>query len=381
VPPARSILHVDMDAFFASVEQLDNPELRGKPVLVGHDGPRGVVAAASYESRIYGCRSAQPMALAKRLCPHAVVVPVRGERYHELSRRMFDILDRFSPLVEPLSVDEAFMDVSGTERLLGPAPEVARRIKEQIKIQLGLTVSIGVAGNKFLAKLASDLQKPDGLVVILPLDVDCILPPLAVTKLWGIGSATAARLAGIGIRTIADLRRSRPESLRRYLGSEVERYLKLAHGIDDRPVICDREAKSISHEQTFEVNVDDPQEIRRVLLEQAEQVGRRLRRHGLWARGISLKIRFGEFETITRSATFESPTDSTHELWQAARGVFDVWPFQPVRLIGLGAERLSSGPAQLSLFSDPDRERHRKIDAVADQINDRFGKRTLRRGG
>jgi len=378
--PDRAILHVDMDAFFASVEQLDHPELRGKPVLVGHDGPRGVVAAASYESRAFGCHSAQPMAIAKRQCPSAVIVPVRHERYREISRRVFEIFDQFSPSVEPLSIDEAFLDLTGTERLLGDPEHVARRLKGRIREQVGLTASIGLAPNKFLAKLASDLQKPDGLVVIRPDEVDRILLPMPVTKLWGIGNATSARLAGIGIKTISDLRRTPVQALQRHLGSEAEWYLNLARGVDDRQVTPDREAKSISHERTFEADLIHPEEVRRVLLDEVEQVGWRLRKHGLHARGISLKIRFGNFETINRSRTLDEPTDSTAELWQAAREVSDAWRFQPVRLIGMAAERLSRG-GQMGLFIDPHRERQRKLDSVADQINARFGKRSIRRGG
>src|SRR3954453_3882542 len=207
LPAPRSILHVDMDAFFASVEVLDNPALAGKPVLVGYDGPRGVVAAASYESRKFGCHSAQPMAIARRRCPQAIGVPVRFGRYREVSQRMFAIFDEFSPLVEPLSVDEAFLDLTGTRKLLGDPPGVARRLKQRIKTELSLTASIGVAPNKFLAKLASDLQKPDGLVVVRPEDIEALLPPLPVTKLWGIGPATARRLNRFGIETIGDLRR------------------------------------------------------------------------------------------------------------------------------------------------------------------------------
>jgi DNA polymerase-4 len=369
-----------MDAFFASVEQLDNPHLRGKPVLVGHDGPRGVVAAASYESRNFGCRSALPMAVAKRLCPQALVVPVRMRRYQEVSRQVFEIFESFSPLVEPLSVDEAFLDLSGTERLQGQPIEVARRMKDRIRGELKLTASVGVAPNKFLAKLASDLEKPNGLTVIRAEDVDRILPPLPVSKLWGIGRVTEAKLESAGIRTIDDLRRAARDLLERHLGCEAERYLNLAHGRDHRVVTPDRDAKSIGHEQTFEVNVADPEEIRGVLMEQVEQVACRLRRHGIQARGISLKIRYGDFTTITRSTTLACSTDSTQELYHAARSVFEAWPFQPVRLIGVSAERLSTGDDQMSLFTDPNRERQKKLDAVADQINEKFNKRTIGRG-
>jgi DNA polymerase-4 len=377
----RSILHLDMDAFFAAVEQRDHPELRGRPVLIGHDGPRGVVATASYEARPFGCHSAQPMAVAKRLCPQAIILSVRGERYQEASEQMFSILDDFSPVIEPVSIDEAFLDLTGTEWLQGPAEEVARRIKDRIKVELRLTASAGVAPNKFLAKLASDMNKPDGLTIIRPEDVSHFLPPLPVTRLWGIGKVTAARLEKLGIRTVGDLLKQPLEWLNNHFGAEAQWYFNLARGLDDRPVTADREAKSIGHEQTFEVDIADPDEIHRVLLDQVEQVGHRLRKHGLQARAVSVKIRYGNFQTITRALTFKAPTDATAELWQAARGLFDKWPFQPVRLIGATAERLTRGEDLLLPFADPDKERHQKLDTVTDRINEKFGKRTIRRGG
>jgi DNA polymerase IV len=381
VPPLRSILHLDMDAFFAAVEQRDHPELQGKPILIGHDGPRGVVATASYEARPFGCHSAQPIVTAKRLCPQAIVVPVHGERYREVSQQIFSILDEFSPVIEPLSIDEAFLDLTGSERALGKPQDVAQRLKNRIKSDLKLTASVGFAPNKFLAKLASDMDKPDGFVVIGPGDIDRILPPMPVTKLWGIGKATAAKLAPLGVRTIADLLQKPLEWMERHFGSEAKRYFDLARGVDDRPVVPDREAKSIGHEQTFEVDVVNAHEIRRLLLDQVELVARRLRRHHVHAGGISLKIRFGQFETINRSMTLSNPTASTTELWQAARSLFDKWPFQPVRLIGVTAERLTGGEGQLGLFTDPQKERQKKLDGVADQINEKFGKRAIRRGG
>jgi DNA polymerase-4 len=370
-----------MDAFFAAVEQREDPSLRGKPLLIGHDGPRGVVATASYEARPFGCHSAQPMAVARRLCPHAVVLPVRMDLYRRASDHMFAMLDAFSPAVEPLSIDEAFVDLTGTQRLLGDPVSVARRIKDRIRSELGLTGSIGLAPNKYLAKLASDMNKPDGLTVIRAEDVDQILPPLPVTKIWGVGKATEERMRTYGIRTIGDLRRKSEAWLREFFGSEADRYYRLSRGLDDRPVVGDSDAKSIGHEQTFETDVADPAEVRTVMLDEVEQVGARLRRHGLSARGVSLKIRFGNFQTISRSATLPRPTDSTAELWDAARKLFDEWPFQPVRLIGVTAERLSRGPGQLDLFADPHHDRRRKLDAVADQINTRYGKRSIRRGG
>jgi DNA polymerase-4 len=370
-----------MDAFFASVEQRENPSLKGKPLLIGHDGPRGVVATASYEARPFGCHSAQPMSVAKRLCPHAIVLPGRMHLYRQVSDQVFTILGDFSPAVEPLSIDEAFVDLTGTERLHGPAEEVARRIKQRIKGELRLTASIGLAPNKYLAKLGSDLNKPDGLTVLRPEDVDRILPPLPVTKIWGVGKATDERMRTYGIRTIGDLRKKSEAWLREFFGSEAERYYRLSRGLDERPVVGDSDARSIGHEQTFETDVVRREDVLAVVLDQAEQVGSRLRRHGLRARGLSLKIRFGDFQTINRSTTFPRPTDATADLWEAARALFEQWPFQPVRLVGVTAERLASGEGQLDLFADPEHERKRKVDAVADRINQRFGKRSIRRGG
>ena len=378
----RSILHLDMDAFFAAVEQRDHPELRGRPLLIGHDGPRGVVATASYEARPFGCHSAQPMVTAKRLCPHAIVIPVRGARYREISQQMFKILDEFSPLIEPLSIDEAFLDLTGTERLLGGSEDVARRIKDQIESDLGLTASVGLAHNKFLAKLASDLNKPNGLTIIRPKDVDRVLHPLPITKVWGIGKVTAAKLERLGIRTIGDLHQRPLEWLKQVFGTDGERYFNLIRGADRRPVVADQEAKSIGQEQTFQVDVANPDEIRRVLFNQVEQVAGRLRKHELQAHAVSLKIRFGDFETISRSVTLREPTDITLELWQAARGLFDKWAehFQPVRLIGVTGERLVKGEGQMDLFGNPDRDRQRQVDRITDRINSKFGHRAIKRG-
>jgi DNA polymerase-4 len=375
-----------MDAFFASVEVLDDPSLRGLPVLVGHDGPRGVVAAASYAARAFGCHSAQPMAVARRLCPQAVVRPVRFDRYRQLSRAVFDVFDRFTPAVEPLSVDEAFLDLTGTERLLGPDPvAIARNLKAQIRYETGLTASIGVAPNKFLAKLASDLEKPDGLTAITPQTLDAILLPLPVERVWGVGPATAARLRAINIRTFADLRRTdRAPLAARFGPQEADRYRRLAFGLDDRPVRTDRQAKSIGHEQTFSVDVLDADVLRSVLLGQCEDVAARLRRSGVQARTVTVKIRTGEFRTTTRRATLPRPTDATAPVWEAARSLFDAWAaadFRPVRLVGVAAADLAGPDLQTELFADPQAERHARLDSTVDQINARFGKGSVRRAG
>ncbi len=373
-----------MDAFFASVEMLDDPRLRGRPVLVGHDSPRGVVSAASYEARAFGCRSAQPMAVAKRMCPQAVVVPVRFDRYRQVSAVIFDVFESFTPAVEPLSIDEAFLDLTGTERLHGDAVGVARRIKADVKRKAGITASVGVAPNKFLAKLASDLEKPDGLTVVTPETVDAILSPLPVSRLWGVGPKTVERLAALNVRTIADLRKVGRDALVARFGDDGDRFDRLAHGRGDRPVVTDREAKSIGHEQTFGTDLTDPDAVRAVLLSQAEAVSARLRRHGLRGRSVTVKIRFGNFQTITRRSTLPAPADTTDPLWHAARGLFDAWAatsFAPVRLIGLTAADLAEPAAQMDLFPDPSAARSRKLDAAIDTVNARFGKAAVRRAG
>lgn len=376
----RAILHVDMDAFFAAIEQLDHPQLRGKPVLVGGSGPRAVVTTASYEARPFGCHSAQPMSVARRRCPQAIVMPVRGRRYREVSQSIFDIYHRYSPLVQPLSIDEAFIDLTGAQRLFGKAPDVAQRIKQDIKVATGLTASVGVAPNMFLAKLASDIDKPDGLTVITPDMVDTWLPALPVERIWGVGPSTLAKLHDHHVRTIADVRRLGDAQLKRMFGSLGEHIHRLACGIDNRRVTPDSEAKSIGQEQTFSVDVDDADEVRRVMLSQVEQVARRLRRHELLARSVTVKIRYGDFQTITRSVTLDEPTDLTDTIWHASRDLFDQWHFVPVRLIGVTAKDLSHG-GQMGLFTQADNTRKHKVDLATDAIVEKFGKGAIRRGG
>ena len=374
-----------MDEFFAAVEKLDNPALAGKPILVGgRAGARGVVATASYEARRFGCHSAMPMATAVRLCPAAVVLPVRAGRYRDVSAKVFDCLEQFTPLMEPLSIDEAFLDVTGCERLLGPAEEIARRIKQRIRAELGLTASVGLAPNKFLAKLASDLEKPDGLVIITAEAVQEVLDPLPVSKLWGLGPASVKRFGQLGVETIGQLRRLSEGDLRRKFGSMGEHFHRLARGLDDRPVSPDGQAKSVSAEQTFAADIADLDELRRVLLQQVEQVARRLRRHELGARTITLKLRTGDFTTVTRSTTLAEPTNTTDDLWAAAREVFDRWScggHRALRLLGMAASGLSRREGrQLPLFDDPGQRRQRAIDRALDQITERFGGGVIGRG-
>lgn len=381
----RTILHVDMDAFFASVEQRDHPELRGKPVLVGHDGPRGVVAAASYEARRFGCRSAMPMAVAKRLCPQARIVSGRHGRYREASRDVFTIFERFTPDIEPLSIDEAFLDVTGVQRLHGTGEHIAQTIRATVRQETQLTCSVGVAPNKFLAKLASDMNKPDGLTIIAADQIDTVLPPLPVGRMWGVGPRTAEQLANVGVKTVGDLRRMGYDFLAGRFGRETaDHFWALAHGRDDRAVCRDEGAKSISHEETFETDLGDPDAVREVLFRQVEAVAERVRRHGVLARRVALKIRFGDFQTVSRSRTLPEATDVTAELWTAAAALFDTWrreSFRPVRLIGMGAEGLGGAADQMALFADPQHEKLSKVDHAVDLINSRFGKRAVKRGG
>ena len=383
----RRILHVDMDEFFAAVEKLDNPDLRGKPILVGGDpAGRGVVSTASYEAREFGCHSAMPMAIAVRRCPDAVIIRPRHERYVEVSRQIFDIFERFTPLVEPLSIDEAFLDVTGSERLHGSAETIARKIQKTIHDELGLAASLGVAPNKFLAKLASDLEKPDGLTMITEQTIHEVLDPLPVGKLWGVGKRAAAELARLGIRTIGQMRAIDSGLLKRRFGdAAADHFLQLAGGIDDRPVTPDGQAKSIGQEITFAEDVGELDELKRVLLQQTEQVARRLRRAGLEARTITLKLREADFTTRTRSQTFGEATDLTDNLWQAAKGLLEAWArleLAPLRLIGVTASQLTGVAGQLSLFDQgEDRAKMRRIDETVDRIVERFGNDAVHRGG
>jgi DNA polymerase IV len=382
----RQIIHVDMDEFFAAVEKLDRPELRGKPILVGGSPTgRGVVSTASYEARKFGCRSAMPMAAAIRLCPDAIVLPVRGSRYAEVSRQVFEIFESFTPLVEPLSIDEAFLDVTGSRALFGPADDIGRQIKQRIHDEIGLTASVGIAPNKFLAKLASDLEKPDGFVVIAATDIHRVLDPLPVTKLWGLGPAGEKHLRRLGIETIGQLRRIAPDALREVLGNAAGHFTQLARGIDDRPVIPDSLVKSIGREQTFAKDIADLDQLRAVLLGQVEHIARRLHRKHLAARTVTLKVRYKDFTTATRSMTLDHSTALTDELWHTAERLLSSWAgkeLRPLRLIGVTASQL--GPAdgrQISLFGEQQHERLAALDQAVDKIADRFGEDAIGRAG
>jgi DNA polymerase-4 len=393
---ALTILHVDMDAFYASIEMRDDPRLAGKPVAVG--GPargRGVIAAASYKAREFGVRSAMPTAQAERLCPELVLLPPDFERYTAESRRIMEIFRRYTPLVEPLSLDEAFLDVSGCGHLHGDGIEIGRALKRDILRETGLVASVGVASSKFLAKLASDMDKPDGFRVIRPQEVRTLLDPLPVSKIFGVGPRTAARLESLGVRTVGDLaRRSRDEVLARF-GSSGAWIHDLANGIDARRVVPRREEKSLSIERTFERDLSDREELRLKLLEFSEELAWRLRAAGLRGRTVALKARFASFKTITRTRTLEHATHLGPRLYSVARELFERVPHVPLRLLGLSVSGLEDvrTPVQTTLFptnaapasaqrapdtvADPRDERRERISAGLDRLRKKYGRGTV----
>lgn len=376
----RTILHVDLDAFFAAVEQRDRPELRGKPVIVGGVPPgRGVVSAASYEARAFGVHSAMSVTEAYRRCPDGVFLPVDGRRYQQASRDVMAILRRFTPQVEPISIDEAFMDVTGSRPLFGEGPEIAAAIKSAIRDDVGLTASVGVASTKLVAKIASDLRKPDGLVVVPPGDEAAFLAPLPISRLWGVGEKTAVALAEYGVRTIGDLAALSPDLLVRRFGKHGGSLGTRALGMDDDPVHEGDPAKSVGHETTFDRDSSDPEVIERTLLALSDGVAGRLRSAGVRASTIAVKIRDSSFRTITRQRTLAEPTDLTEPIYRAAldlarpevRGI-------RVRLLGVTASNLGERE-QLALFGVDDPKRRKAIEA-ADAVRRRYGSRAVTRG-
>lgn len=377
----RTILHADLDAFFTSVEQRDNPELRGKPVLVGGEGPRGVVAAASYEARKFGCRSAMPGVVARRLCPQVIFIKGSYEKYKEASRAVFDIFETVTPLVEPLSVDEAFLDVTGSLRLLGDGEAIARKIREDVKRETQLTVSIGVAPNKLVAKIASDLDKPDGLVVVRPGEVGAFLAPLEISRLWGVGAVGQAKLERLGIRTFADVRKLDLKTLKAMFGTHGESLYNRCRGIDDRPVVTDRRAKSIGHERTFGENLMSHDQCHAQVVDLAERVSWRLRRANRAAGTITLKVRNGEFRTITRNRSLAEASYESATIVREASALLDAWAkksFEPVRLLGVSASNLAT-PEGPGLFDAAEHKKSSRVDEAADAIRSRFGDRAIGR--
>ena len=380
-----TILHADMDAFYASVEQRDRPELRGKPVIVGGSAEgRGVVSAASYEARVFGVHSAMPTVTARRLCPHGVFLPVRMSHYAEVARQIRDIFESFTPLVEPLSLDEAFLDVRGCEGLFGPAPQIARRIKERVRDETGLVASVGVAPNKFLAKLASDLRKPDALVVVPADGVAAFLHPLPVGRIWGIGAKAEKRLHALGLHTVGQLAALPEEVLAGHFGESGRHVWRLANGLDGRLVVPDREAKSISTETTFAHDIGDADVLRVWLLDLVEQLAARLRRHGLRGRTIELKLRSSDFRTRSRSLSLADATDVTDTIWQAARALLErslTRDVLPLRLLGVGASKLTRDAAvQGDLFDGEHTQRQSQLDRTVDAIRGQFGSTSIQRG-
>ena len=375
----RTIIHVDMDAFYASVEQRDRPELAGRPVVVGADPRgRGVVSAASYEARRFGVHSAMPIGRAARLCPHAAFLPVDMVKYAQVSRRIMEVLAEFTPLMEAISIDEAFLDVSASRALMGDGPTIAARIKARIREAVGLAASVGVASNKFVAKVASDLEKPDGLVVVAPGAEAAFLGPLPIVRLWGVGKVTAAALESIGVRTIGQLAVIPEAHLQARFGASGVGLLGLALGHDDRPVEPFAPPKSMGAEETFERDHRDVERLCATLRGQAERVARELRAEGYAGRTVQLKLRFADFSTLTRRHTAE-PTQDGLRIYQEARALLErIALEQPVRLIGLSVSELGrASEGQLSLLG-PDAARRERLSRALDRLTGRFGETSIR---
>jgi nucleotidyltransferase/DNA polymerase involved in DNA repair len=381
----RTILHVDLDAFYAAVEVREDPKLRGKPVIVGADPRggrgRGVVSAASYEARRFGVHSAMPISQAFRLCPHAVFLKPRHELYAEVSARFLAILERFTDLVEPLSIDEAFLDVTGSLRLFGDGEAIARRIQRAVQAEERLSASIGVAPSKFAAKIASDLKKPGGLVVVPPEGVCGFLEPLPVERLFGAGPRTAARLHRLGARTIGDVARLSLQLLRAELGEATALHFhRLANGIDERPVEPEREARSLGRETTFEADVADRAEVARTLLRLVDEVCARLRRHGLAGRTVTVKLRTSDFETAHRAQTLREPADTAEAIAPVARRLLAKADGTklPIRLVGVAVSHF--GAAQPALFEELRARQGRAVESALDEVRRRFGEEAVTRG-
>jgi len=381
----RRIIHIDMDAFFAAVEQRDNPALRGKPVIIGGDPRyRGVVSTCSYEARKYGVRSAMPLRQAKELCPNGIFIVGHMRKYEESSSRIMEILRDYTPLIEPISIDEAFLDVTQCQTLFGTAEKIAREIVDRIEKEERLTASIGVAPNKFLAKLGSDLRKPKGFVVINPEDVSDLLKDLPVKKIWGVGPKTEQALLSLGIPTIGILREVPLDLLVSNFGKETGEHLyQLSRGIDNRSVVTAEDAKSIGHETTFQEDTDDREYLTAVLLELSDMVARRMRRYQVQARTITLKLRDANFHTITRGRTLMHPTDFEEVIFNTALELAREveWGRKKVRLLGVSASNLTrGGDEQLTLFNGEDRVRLKKLHQTVDQIKDKLGEHAVTRG-
>ncbi|MFQ5579395.1 MAG: DNA polymerase IV [Nitrospiria bacterium] len=380
------ILHIDMDAFYASIEERDRPELRGNPVIVGGSPEgRGVVAAANYAVRAFGVHSAMPASKARRLCPEAVFLPPRIGCYAEVSEQIHLIFKKYTPLVEPLSLDEAFLDTTGSEKLFGDSELIGQSIKQDIKDETRLCASVGIAPNKFVAKVASDLGKPDGFLVVKPKDVQAFLDPLPVRRLWGIGKAGERVLTQRGVRTIYQLRQLSRLMLRELFGSWGDQLWAFSRGRDDRAVIPDHQVKSISNETTFEKDLQDFDLLKSHLVALTEQVAWRLRRQNLFARTVEIKIRFSDFKTVTRSKTLTKASRTTQDFLKAAVALLKANLLKrkrPVRLVGMGLSHMDDSEGiQGELFLDEARQKQQRIDAATDLIRSKYGASALKRGG
>jgi DNA polymerase-4 len=380
----RTILHIDMDAFFAAIEVLDHPEFKGKPVIVGGTTNRGVVSTANYEARGFGIHSAMPLFKAREKCPDGVFFPVRMPRYKEISGKIMKILEDFTPLVEPVSIDEAFLDITGMEGLLGNPEQIARQIKDRIYSETGLTCSIGIAPNKFLAKVASDMHKPDGLMIIQAEEVDTFLTALPVEKIPGVGKRTVEALKLYGIKTAGEIKSFSEDQLVKRFGKFGLRLYELSRGHDSSPVVPSREMKSISAEETLPYDTNDLNLLSNKLRWFAEKVAESLRIHGRKGKTITVKIKFSDFTAVTKAQTIAYATDTSRMILLTARQLLEDQPLpKRVRLIGLEVSNLSDseGDAQMHLFPvGTDEEREREIDKAMDEIREKYGRKVIKRG-
>ena len=381
---SRAILHVDMDAFYASIEQRDDPSLKGRPVIVGGTSGRGVVAAASYEVRKFGVHSAMPMTTALRLCPHAICVSPRMQVYKDVSNQVFGIFHEFTPIVEGLSLDEAFLDVTASLPLMGDAISIARSIKQRILATTRVTASVGVAPNKLVAKIASDMKKPDGLTVVTPDTVRDTLGALSIRRLPGLGRKTGEKVEAAGIQTLAELRIASDAILWPIFGRYTTRVRERAAGIDDRPVIADHEEKSISAEDTFAQDIGDPARLQTEITKLADRTCTRLRKKSLTAACVTVKIRRRDFTTFTRQTRLSPATNDTRAITKVATTLLTAWltenPGAKIRLLGVGVSQLAESD-QLDLFTAPTANAATALDTALDAIREKFGPRALKRAG
>ena len=381
---SRAILHVDMDAFYASIEQRDDPSLKGRPVIVGGTSGRGVVAAASYEVRKFGVHSAMPMTTALRLCPHAICVQPRMQAYKDVSNQVFRIFHEFTPIVEGLSLDEAFLDVTASLPLMGDAVSIGRSIKQRILETTRVTASVGVAPNKLVAKIASDMKKPDGLTVVTPDTVRDTLGALSIRRLPGLGRKTGEKVEEAGIRTLAELRSASDAVLWPIFGRYTTRVRERAAGIDDRPVIADHEEKSISAEDTFSQDIGDPARLQTEITKLADRTCTRLRKKSLTAGCVTVKIRRKDFTTFTRQSRLSPATNDTRAITKVANTLLTAWlsenPGAKIRLLGVGVSQLAESD-QLDLFTTPTANAATPLDTALDAIRQKFGPKALTRAG